>query len=321
MANNSLDRCLIIDAYNLFIRHYVANPAMSRNGEQIGGIVGFYNNMTKLIDRCNPNDVYIIWEGGGSVRKRNVYKDYKRQSRPVKLNRYYDDIPDTLENRNYQIQTLIQLLDNFPVTQIYVEGSEADDVIGYLCKYRFKSRSKVIVSSDHDFYQLLDKLTVLYSPTLKDFVGENYVINKYDIHPQNFALAKAVVGDKSDNIPGVPGVGFKTLVKEYGHLFSNAKFDSNRSQLFTENADKMKSSKKKVYKNINENEKMIERNFKIINLDVSNLAHYQTNKIEQKLEKNKKTYNNINIHKLLNKNAINSIDIYNTKIIYNKLLR
>ena len=314
-------RCLIIDAYNLFIRHYVANPTMSKNGDQIGGVVGFFNGMTKLIDQCNPSDVYIIWEGGGSVRKRSVYKDYKRQSRPVKLNRYYEDIPDTLQNRNYQIKTLISFLDNFPVTQLYVEGSEADDVIGYLCKYKFKSRPKVIVSSDHDFYQLLDKTTIIYSPTLKDFVNEKYVIKKYGIHPENFALAKAIVGDNSDNIPGVAGAGFKTLVKEYGHLFSDAGFCSNRIKLFIENSAKMKNSKKKIYQSIKENEDLIERNFKVINLDVGNLAHYQTNKIEQKLENNKKTYNNINIHKILNENAISNIDVFNTRIIYNKLLR
>ena len=97
--------------------------------------------------------------------------------------------------------------------------------------------------------------------------------------------------------------------------------DSNRFQLFLENDVKMENSKKKIYKSIKENESMIERNFKVINLDVGNLAHYQINKIEQKLENNEKTYNNINIHKLLNVNAINSIDIYNTKIIYNRLLR
>ena len=316
-------RCLIIDAYNLFIRHYTVHPAMSQNGEQIGGIVGFYNNLTRLIEKSNPTDVYIIWEGGGSARKKAVYKDYKRQSRPVKLNRYYesDEIPDTMQNRNFQIKTLIKFLDNFPVTQLYIEDSEADDVIGYLCKYRMKHRPKIIVSSDHDYYQLLDKLTIIYSPTLKDFVNEKYVLDKYGIHPQNFALAKAIVGDNSDNIPGVPGAGFKTLVKEYGDLFVNPEFDSNRVQLFAENDAKMKNSKKKVYKSIKENEDMIERNFKVINLDVDNLAYYQVNKLEQKIVNDKKAYNNINIHKLLNENAINSIDIYNTKIIYNRLLR
>ena len=110
-------------------------------------------------------------------------------------------------------------------------------------------------------------------------------------------------------------------MKEYGHLFQNPEFDANRFQLFVENDVKMKNSKKKIYKSIKENEKIIERNFKVINLDVDNLAHYQVNKLEQKIENNKKTYNNINIHKLLNENAINSIDIYNTKIIYTRLLR
>ena len=239
------------------------------------------------------------------------------------MNRYYskDELPDSLENRNFQIKTLIGILSNLPVCQIYVEDAEADDAIGYICRYKMKEKNKIIISSDHDYYQLLNKLTIIYSPTLKDFVNDKYVIGKYGIHPENFALAKAIVGDNSDNIPGVPGAGFKTLVKEYGHLFSNAGFDSNRCQLFIENSAKMEYSKKKIYKSIKENEDMIERNFKVINLDVDNLAHYQLNKIEQKLENNKKTYNNINIHKILNENAINSIDIYNTKIIYNRLLR
>ena len=92
------DRYLIVDGLNLFTRHYVAHPAMSKNGEQIGGFVGFFNNITRLITRCRPEKVFVIWEGGGSQRKRNLYPDYKKGSRPQKLNRYYDDIPDTKRN-------------------------------------------------------------------------------------------------------------------------------------------------------------------------------------------------------------------------------
>ena len=317
----SKDRCLIVDAYNLFVRHYVVHPAMSQNGEQIGGIVGFYNNLTKLIDKCNASDVYVIWEGGGSLRKRNIFSDYKKQSRPVKLNRYYEDIPDTLQNRNYQIKTLISLLDCFPLTQLYIEDSEADDVIGYLCKYKFTNREKIILSSDHDYYQLVGKKTIIWSPTLKKFVNDKVVLERTCIHPANFALAKSIVGDNSDNIPGIKGVGFKSLAKEYSEIFQNKDFDNNMFQFFIENAVRAENSKKKIYHRIKEGEDLIKRNFKLIHLGVNNLAHYQVNKLEQKLENSKKTYNNKNIHKLLNENAINSIDIFNTKIIYNNLLR
>ena len=101
---------LIIDGLNLFTRHFVVNPTMSQNGHHLGGFVGFLKGIRLLSERCNPEQIVVVWEGGGSVRKKNVYADYKRQSRPVKLNRYYDDIPDTMQNRNYQIKTLIKFL-------------------------------------------------------------------------------------------------------------------------------------------------------------------------------------------------------------------
>ena len=66
---------MIIDGLNLFMRHYIAHPAMSKNGDQVGGIVGFFNNLLRIIERVNPERVYIIWEGGGSIRKRSLYSD------------------------------------------------------------------------------------------------------------------------------------------------------------------------------------------------------------------------------------------------------
>ena len=113
------NRNLIIDAYNLFTRHYVAHPAMSENGDQIGGVVGFLNNLVNMTERVNPQRVYVIWESGGSKRKRDLFSDYKKGKRPQKLNRYYDqDIPDTVQNRNYQVKLLVDILSCFPVTQI-----------------------------------------------------------------------------------------------------------------------------------------------------------------------------------------------------------
>ena len=209
------NRIIIIDAYNLFTRHYIAHPGMSKNGEQVGGVVGFFNNLTRLVERINPERVYVVWEGGGSKRKRDLYPDYKKGRRPAKMNRYYEDIPDSIENRNFQIKILVALLSNFPITQIYVEGSEADDAIGYMAKYKLSNQNIVVISSDHDFYQLISDRLIIWSPTLKSFVNEKKVIERFNVHPNNFCLAKSISGDTSDNIPGVKGVSFKTLSKYF----------------------------------------------------------------------------------------------------------
>ena len=76
------NRVMIVDAYNLFTRHYIAHPGMSKNGDQVGGIVGFFNNLIRLVERVNPENIYIIWEGGGSKRKRDIFPEYKHRRRP-----------------------------------------------------------------------------------------------------------------------------------------------------------------------------------------------------------------------------------------------
>jgi len=318
------DRILIFDGLNVFMRHYIAHPSMSENGEQIGGIVGFYYNVVNLIEKCKPEAVIIVWEGGGSKRKRDLFKEYKKGSKPKKMNRYYDDedIPDTDNNRNYQLKTLISLLSTLPLCQIYVEDAEADDAIGYIVKYKLANKNKIIVSGDHDYYQLIDKNCIVYSPNSKSFIDTNKVIEKYGVHPHNFCLAKSIVGDKSDNIPGVPGVGFKTLAKEFGDLFLKEDFQNNSFQLFVDNDVKHQSNpKKKLYKSIKDSEKIIERNVKLVRLDVDNLVLMQTKLIDENIENFKPTWNNINGNKILNRENILNINFLNHGHYFRSLTR
>jgi DNA polymerase-1 len=206
---------MIIDGLNLFMRHYAAHPAMSQNGEQVGGIVGFLNSISFLSEKIGPSEIYVVWEGQGSFKKRHLYKEYKKKKRPIKLNRYYDEIPDSMQNRNSQVSVIVKSLTNTKIRQLYVEGVEADDAIGYMCRYKFKDIRKVIVSSDHDYYQLLDTKTLIYSPTLKKFVNKNIVVERYNVSSENFCLAKSIAGDSSDNIPGIKGVSYKTFAKMF----------------------------------------------------------------------------------------------------------
>ena len=152
---------LLVDALNVFMRHFVANPTMSSNGHHAGGIVGFMKSIRYLVDQIHPSEVCIIWEGGGSARRRAIFKDYKSGRRPQRLNRFYgDDIPDTVENKNYQVSRCIEFLKLVPVKQIYVDDCEADDVIGYLTKNKYKDKRCVIASSDKDYYQLLSSRVI-----------------------------------------------------------------------------------------------------------------------------------------------------------------
>ena len=313
------NRIIIIDAYNLFTRHYVAHPGMSKNGDQVGGVVGFFNNTLRLVERINPERVYIVWEGGGSQRKRAIYKDYKQGRRPVKMNRYYEDIPDSLENRNFQIQTLVSLISKFPITQIYVEGSEADDAIGYMVKYKLSKQNSIIVSSDHDFYQLVNKKTIIWSPTLKGFVDTSKVIERFGIHPNNFCLAKSISGDSSDNIPGIKGVSYKTLAKYF------PKFTEEKDYLlddFFDDVKELKQTKKlKILERLSciFEENTVRRNWKLVHLDVGNIAHHQIKKIDQKIENYDFAMNNIGAHKLLNESGILNIDLLKAKLLFKNM--
>ena len=94
---------LLVDGLNLFMRHYVAHPAIGSNGDQIGGIVGFLNALSRFVSQYKPDEIIVVWESGGSQRKRQIFKEYKKKRKPQKLNRYYDEIPDSVENRNYQL--------------------------------------------------------------------------------------------------------------------------------------------------------------------------------------------------------------------------
>lgn len=302
-----MNKVLIVDGYNLFIRHYAAHPAMSSNGEQIGGFVGFFYSVVNLIEKFKPSEVIVVWEGGGSHKKRSIDSNYKKGSRPQRLNRYYEDIPDTMRNRDYQIKLIVKMFSFTPIKQIYVSDCEADDAIGFICRYLRKEDLKLILSSDHDFYQLIDEKTRIWSPTLKKLVQTKDVIERYGIHPNNFCLAKAVVGDNSDNIKGVKGVGFKSLSNNYEKFIDET--DYSMESFFEDTLMKTHQSKKKLFNNILVNETLIKRNWRLAYLDVQNLSHVQVEKLKYKIENSDLNFDKISATRLLLEQGINNLHI------------
>lgn len=298
---------LLVDGLNSFFRYYCANPTMTQNGDPAGGVAGFLGMLAKLSEQFSPSEIHVVWEGGGSLRRRAIFPGYKKGKKPQKMNRYYDDeIPDSDQNRLSQVAFLTKCLRQLPIRQHYIKDCEADDVIGYLARYKFKDSQVMIVSSDRDFYQLIDDRVRVWSPGQKKVIEKSDVLEKMHSLPSNMPTARACVGDSSDSIDGVKGVGLKSLSNRIEILRSveNVSLDD----LFRECRLKASTSKARIYANILENEDLIRRNFRLMHLDVSNLAGDQIQKIEGSLEIYEKNYNKIGFLSCLKKFGLVNYD-------------
>jgi DNA polymerase-1 len=308
------ERILIVDALNLFIRHYVRNPAMTTNGQHAGGIVGFLNALKSMVNDIKPTRIFVVWEGGGSSRKRSIYKDYKSQRKPPKMNRFYEDIPDSAENKTYQISVLTNVLMNVPVCQIYVPDCEADDVIGYICNNMFHKEQKIIASSDKDFYQLLSSNIIQYSLSKHEFVTCDDVLKQFNITSQNFLLAKAICGDASDNVPGVKNVGFKTLAKRFTCLAEHR--DVTLDDILNE-CSKLQGIK--AAENILNSVDDIKRNMRLMRLDIANMAATQVHKVESICKSFEPFKNKIRMMKLLSDEGLTSFNAHDFYSSFNNI--
>lgn len=271
-------KTLLIDAMNIFIRSYVVVPSMSEHGHHIGGLLGFFKSIAVICRKVRPDQVIVVWEGGGSPRRRALLPEYKGNRKPVRLNRsdIYEDLPDTKENFNYQVSACTKILKNTPLRQVYVSDCEADDVIGYLSKHVIEGEI-VIASSDKDFYQLINERVVQYTPTKKKIIDMSSVLSEFSIHPENFATAKCFVGDSSDNISGIKGAGFKTLVKRFPKLTSSD-FVSIQD-IINECKSLNEKDRLAIHRNILENTELLNRNWRLMYLDTGNLSAHHIERI------------------------------------------
>ena len=273
----------------------------------MGGCIGFLKTLRRLVADIQPTDVFIAWESGGSKRRRAIFSEYKLGRSPERLNRFYeDDIPESDENRKYQISVLLAMLKASPVCQLYVPDCEGDDVISYLCCGPFRDREKIIVSSDRDFYQLLNDKTMIYSLHKKNFVTKDTVLEEFRVLAENFAIAKALCGDASDNIPGIKGLGFKTVAKLFPFLAT-----TERAIILQDVIDYSHShiDECKKFREIVEHEPEIRRNWDLVFLNGNMLSASQIQKIDEMIATYVPQTDRIKMMKLFLKEGIDDFDV------------
>ena len=276
------DHILIIDAMNMLIRSFSLLKAMNPSGTHIGGLVGFLRSLGYVTRIFDPTRVVVVWDGkGGSGNRQNIDPNYKAQRATARITHWglYDTREQEQEALIGQLFRTKDYLECLPLHQIVMEKLEADDIIAYLAKNASASNKKVtIVSSDKDFFQLIDKNIEIYAPVKKKTFTFDNALEEIKVLPQNYNIVKALLGDNSDNLPGVKGLGIKTILSEwksftYDPLASiNDVWDHCETQMDGEKP-------KKIFAKIIHNWERVLKNYELMNLHDSVLDNSEKNTI------------------------------------------
>lgn len=293
------NKVLFIDGLNMFIRSYIVNPTLDRHGNPIGGCIGFLKSLQKVCKKFEPQEVIIAWDGHeGSQRKRALNKQYKEGRGPIRFNRRLIELSpeEQTKNKAYQLIRLMEYLNELPVIQISIDFVEADDVIAYGARHSYYGGwDKIIISSDKDFFQLCDDYTSVYRPIQDKVVTKQSILDEFKIHPNNFALARAIAGDPSDNLPGVSGVGLKTIAKRFSFLCNEEEYNSEEII----KSCNLQGKKLKLHENIIKSSKLIKNNYSIMQLYHPNIRPINRIFIDNSIMQFEPEFSRLNFTKML----------------------
>jgi DNA polymerase-1 len=212
---NPNSRVLLIDGLNMYLRVFAVNGALNERGVPVGGIIGFLKSLGATIREINPTRCIVVYDGaGGSARRRKINPEYKNNRKPHRITRWdnFKSLEDEKEAMKIQFLRLLSYLELLPVQVMSIDHIEADDTIAYLAREVFEEEV-YIVSADQDFLQLVDDRVTVWNANKKKYYTPSSVRDEYGIPAHNFLAFKALYGDKSDNLPGVKGLGPKKIPK------------------------------------------------------------------------------------------------------------
>lgn len=210
-------RLFLIDGMAIAYRSYFAfiqRPLMNSKGENTSAIYGFVTFLNKILDEEKPDFIAVAMDTSAPTFRHKEYKEYKATR---------EKMPEDMAS---QLETLKEVVRAYGIPVVELDGFEADDIMGTLAKRAEREKVETfLVTSDKDFMQLVSDLTKIYKPGRQgnevDVISYEGVQEKFGVHPDNVIDVLGLIGDKSDNVPGVPGVGEKTaipLIQKYGSI-------------------------------------------------------------------------------------------------------
>jgi 5'-3' exonuclease len=266
IITNPYERVLLIDGLNLFFRNFAMMKMINPDGAHVGGLGGFLRSLNHLINHLQPTSVYVVFDGvGSSINRKNLLPEYKSGRNLVRITNWdvFDSLEEEHDSKINQIVRLIHYLKCLPIKTISMNKVEADDVIAYLSDILSnKHDSKVfIVSNDRDFIQLVNNKVTVYRPAEKEFFTKEMIKNQFGVLAENFILYKTLLGDQSDKVEGVKGLGQKGIIKKFPELLE-------RPLTFDDILDIAEAKLKEhvVYARVLQDEERLRNNYKIMDL-------------------------------------------------------
>ena len=242
------DHLFLVDGSSYIFRAYHALPPLTRksDGLQVNAVLGFCNMLWKLLAEMKddkPTHLAVVFDKSEKTFRTDFYPDYKAHR------------PEAPEDLRPQFPLIREAVHAFQIPCLEQAGYEADDLIATYARLASEAKATTtIVSSDKDLMQLVGNGVVMYD-TMKDRrIGRDEVIEKFGVPPEKVIEAQALIGDSTDNVPGVPGIGQKTaaeLIGQYGDLETLLKHaheikQEKRRQNLTTFADQARLSKQLV---------------------------------------------------------------------------
>ncbi|WP_392566254.1 DNA polymerase I [Utexia brackfieldae] len=230
---------ILVDGSSYLYRAFFACPPLTNAAnEPTGATFGVINMLKSLLNQYNPSHIAVVFDAKGGSFRHQLYSEYKATR---------EAMPDDLVKQIEPIHTIIKAM-GLPL--LCVEGVEADDVIGTLAiEAASKGESVLISTGDKDMAQLVNEHITLINTMNNQILDPNAVIEKFGIPPAQIIDYLALMGDKSDNIPGVPGVGEKTAVALLNHFSGISDIYARIDEVAELSIRGAKSLKEKLFNN------------------------------------------------------------------------
>lgn len=208
---------LLIDGENILHQSFHKFEKLkSTDGRPSGAIFGFFKSLHMYIDRFNPTKVYITFDNGHSEFRDKLNPNYKGHRKNISIDY------ESLQKQKAEIMKILRYLRiNYIFDKHKLYNYEGDDFLAYLVLNKFNKDKVTIVSSDKDFNQLISKSVKIFNPRKEQYVREDNCKDLFDYSPEETVDYLSLVGDKSDDIEGYPGMGPKktrTFLDRYGSI-------------------------------------------------------------------------------------------------------